>query len=594
MVRRLTLLMSMLALAATAGVAQPQQSQGQAPRQGQPPTRDATQTPTGTGSLAGRVLTADTGRPVKRARITASAGGRQSRTTSTDDQGRFQIASLPAGSYTVTAFKNGFVNGTYGQRRPLQPGTPVELAEGRAIGNLDLRLTRGAVITGRVLDEDGEALVRAIVAVERYQYVRGERQLVAAGGGVTDDRGQYRVFGLAPGDYYVNASTPGGPQGPGRGMQAFALAGDGRGGRGFFGGAPDEPDPVGYAPTYYPGVINASDAGKVTVGPGQELEGIDFQAQLVTLATVRGFVVGAVGPVSVLLAPQASGGMRRGQILRGGSQGDGSFSISSVPPGRYTAVARSGGRGGAEKMGTQDVNVTGDNVAGLTIALQPGVSLSGYITIESAGTPAPDDYSTFRVDAPDVSPLPFGGGRGGGPNATGARAQKNGRFQIDNVFPGGHDIRVSGQGAWTLKSVSIGGRDVTDQPIEVRAGQNLDAITIVLTDRTTEITGTVRDGSGSPVADGTVIAFSSDQQYWRPQSRQIQAARTDQSGVFRLRNLPPGDYNLAVVDTVEQGQWFDPAYLEQIIAGGSRISIAEGEKKTQDLRSPAPSSSSAR
>ena len=116
----------------------------------------------------------------------------------------------------------------------------------------------------------------------------------------------------------------------------------------------------------------------------------------------------------------------------------------------------------------------------------------------------------------------------------------------------------------------------------------------MLTDRTTEITGTVRDGSGSPVADGTVIAFSSDQQYWRPQSRQIQAARTDQSGVFRLRNLPPGDYNLAVVDTVEQGQWFDPAYLEQIIAGGTRISIAEGEKKTQDLRSPGPSSSSAR
>ena len=127
MVRRLTLLMSMLALAATAGVAQPQQSQGPARRQGQPPTRDATQTPTGTASLAGRVLTADTGRPVKRARITASAGGRQSRTTSTDDQGRFQIASLPAGSYTVTAFKNGFVNATYGQRRPLQPGTPVEL-----------------------------------------------------------------------------------------------------------------------------------------------------------------------------------------------------------------------------------------------------------------------------------------------------------------------------------------------------------------------------------------------------------------------------------------------------------------------------------
>jgi protocatechuate 3,4-dioxygenase beta subunit len=448
-------------------------------------------------------------------------------------------------------------------------------------------MMRGAVITGRVLDEDGEPLVRATVAVERYQYVRGERQLVAAGGAATDDRGVYRVFGLSPGEYYVSASVASLAQGLARGGQTF-VGGAGRGGRGGFFAAPTEDaDPVGYAPTYYPGVIGATDAGKVTIGPGQELEGIDFQAQLVSMATVRGFVVGADGPVSVLLAPQANGGVRRGQILRGGSRGDGSFTIANVPPGRYTAVARSGGRGSAEKMGMQSVTVAGETVNGVTIAMQPGVSISGYITVESAGTPAPTDYSTFRVDIPDVSPLPFGG-PGGGANA-GGRAEKNGHFQIDNVFPGDHDIRVSGQGAWTLKSISIGGHDVTDRPIEIRAGQNLDDLSILLSDRSTQITGTVRDGSGTPVGNTTVIAFSSDQQYWRPQSRGIQAVRTDQSGVFRLRNLPPGDYNVVVVDSVEQGQWFDPSYLEEISAGAKRISLSEGEQKTQDLRSPGPS-----
>jgi protocatechuate 3,4-dioxygenase beta subunit len=578
---RLIVLISMLVLAVSAGVAQQQPNQTQARR----PARDSASTPQGTASIAGRVLSVDTGRPVKRARVIASAGGGQSRAESTDDQGRFRFGGLPAGAYTIRASKSGFVEAIYGQRRPLQPGTAVQLADGQALAAVDFRLIRGAVITGRILDEDGEPLVRALVSVERYQYVRGERQLTAAGGDQTDDRGQYRIFGLPPGEYYVSASTTTLAQQLGRGFQV-AIAGvtGGRGGgRGGFGIAPaQDADPTGYAPTYYPGAITAADATKLTVAPGQELGGIDFQVQLVAMSTVRGFVMGADGPASVLLAPQESNGGRRGRILRTGSEADGSFMIANVPPGHYTAVARSGGRGGTPRMGTLSVNVTGENISGVTIALQAGISMSGYITVESAGTPSPTDYSTFRVDAPEVSPLPFGGGPGG----TGARAEKNGRFQIDNLFPGEHYVRVSGQGAWTLKSISIAGRDVTDDTIDLHAGQSLDNLTVVLTDRTTAVDGTVRDGSGTPLPALTVVAFSSDPQYWRPQSRQIQAVRTDQSGVFHLRNLPPGEYELAVVDSVEQGEWFDPSFLQQIRSGAKRLTLSEGETKTQDLTGP--------
>ena len=88
----------------------------------------------------------------------------------------------------------------------------------------------------------------------------------------------------------------------------------------------------------------------------------------------------------------------------------------------------------------------------------------------------------------------------------------------------------------------------------------------------------------------TVIAFSTDQQFWRAQSRHIQAARTDATGAFRLRGLPPGDYFVVAVDGVEQGEWFDPAYLEQARAARRRITLTEGEKKTQDLRGPGASS----
>lgn len=564
--------------------------------------RDRAARPRGTAAISGRVITADTGRPVKRARVAVvganAAGGRAGLTAITDDQGRFTLAELPAGNYSVSASKSGFVDAVYGQRRPLQPGTPIPLADGQAAANVDLRLTRGGVITGRVMDEDGEALARALVTVQRYQYIRGERQLTPAGADQTDDRGQYRVFGLPPGEYYVSASTSGLGELIGRGMQL--LAGGlppGGGGRGALAALAmsNEPEPTGYAPTYYPGVVNAPEAAKVPVGPGQEVVGVDFPIQLVPFATVRGIVAGAEDVAAVMIVPQdtAGGALARlgGQVLTGRAQADGSFAISNVPPGRYVAIARSGGRSGEPRTGMQAIVVNGQNIDGLMLTLQPGVTMSGVITVESSGTPAPADYSGFRIDAPDVNPLPLGGGGRGGPGATGGRAEKNGTFQIGNLLPGPHYVRVTGgglqgqgQAQWTLKAITVGGQDVTDGVVELKPGQNVDSVTVILTDRTTQISGTVRDGSNAGMPAISVIAYSTDAAHWRPQSRRIQSVRTDASGAYRIRNLPPGDYLLVAADDVEQGEWFDPAYLESVRARGTRIVINEGDNKTQDLR----------
>ena len=606
------------------------QGQGQGARGGQGQARDQARGPQGTASIAGRVLTADSGRPVKRASVIVSGGGRGGRSTVTDDQGRYQIAELGAGTYSITASKNGFVDAIYGQRRALQAGTPLTLVDAQAAANVDLRLTRGGVITGHVTDEDGEPLPRALVTVQRYQYVRGERQLTPAGGDQTDDRGQYRAFGLAPGDYYISVSTAGLSQLIGRGMQQLAAGIGALGGRGGGRGAlagigalgppsgSTDAEPTGYAPTYYPGVVTAAEAGKVTVGPGQEVSGADFQIQLVPLATVSGIVVGADDVVPVMLMAEDVGGRGPlgGPALSGRSQADGTFTVTNVPPGRYVAVARSGGgrEGGAPKTGMQSIVVNGQNLGGVTLALQPPLTLSGNITVESSGTAAPVDYSGFRVDAADVTPLPFGGGGGGGRGGPlaggGGRVEKSGSFQIGNLLPGRHYIRLAGapqaggpaqgrggQGPggagqaqassqWTLKAVMLNGQDVTDQAVDFKPGQDIDNVTIVLTDRSTEISGIVRDNKSAPIAALTVIAFSTDQQFWRAQSRHITTSRTDAGGAFRLRALPPGDYFLIATDNVEQGEWFDPAYLEQAKAGATRLTLTEGEKKVQDLRGP--------
>jgi len=254
-------------------------------------------------------------------------------------------------------------------------------------------------------------------------------------------------------------------------------------------------------------------------------------------------------------------------------------------------VARSGGRSGDPRTGMQPIVVSGQNIDGVAVMLLPGVTLSGNITVESSGTAAPTDYSTFRVDVPDVDPVAGAGpgGRGGAFGAGANRVEKNGTFTIASLQPGQHTIRVMGGGAsaaWSLKSVTIGGTEVADVPFELKPGQNVDNVTVVLTDRTTELGGTVRDAQSAGTGGVTVIAFAADQQYWRPQSRRISTSRTGQSGAYRVRGLPPGDYYVIAVDDVEQGEWFDPAYLETVKDKATRVTLNEGDKKTLDLRGP--------
>jgi hypothetical protein len=216
--------LSVSLLVAALGVSALAQQVGPRPGQtgSQQPARDTPAQPKDAppppaGRITGRVLAADNGRPVKRARVFASAaelpGGRG---MLTDDTGTFDLTELPAGRYTLTVSKSGFVALSYGQRRPLQAGTPLQLGDGQQLKGIEFQLPRGSVISGHVLDEDGDAMPGVMVRIMRYQYLQGERRLTPAGNGQTDDKGMYRVWGLMPGEYYVNAIARGG--GPGGGQ----------------------------------------------------------------------------------------------------------------------------------------------------------------------------------------------------------------------------------------------------------------------------------------------------------------------------------------------------------------------------------------
>jgi hypothetical protein len=568
-----------LLVALTGGALAAQQPARDTPAQ----PKDAVRPPA--GRITGRVVASDNGRPVKRARVFVTAaelpGGRG---MLTDDGGVFDFTELPAGRYTLTVSKAGFVSLSYGQRRPLQAGTPLQLADGEQLKGVQFQLPRGSVIGGRVLDEDGDAMPGVMVRVMRYQYQQGERRLTPAGNGQTDDRGQYRVWGLMPGDYYVSAMMrggnfggnfggPGGPGGRGGG-RGFAVAPSSGG---------NEQDQINYAPTYYPGVPSVNEAKAITVGLSQEVLDINFGMQLVRVARITGHVLNPDGsPVTsgnVNLMPD-TGGARGNQIgmnVGGRIQWDGAFTIASVPPGRYILRARADD-GETPQFGAQPISLNGEDVSDFTVVLSTGATVSGMLTF-LPGESNPPDLMQFRISAPSTDQSDFGPQ----PNA---RVDKDGRFTLTGVSAGSHLIRAGGNTTrgWILKSVTVGGRDVTDTPIQVRSGETVSNVVVAFTDRQNEITGTVSDEQGAPVPDFTVLAFPTDSSLWRPQARQIMTARPDQTGTYRIRGLPPGEYYLVTVDPTEQGEWFEPAYLDDHRAGAVRVTLADADVKTQDFR----------
>lgn len=569
-------------------------------QQQQQPARDTsarpgtTATAPGTGRLSGRVVALDTGKPLKRARVFINAAESGGRGMLTDDNGIYEFADLPAGRYTINASKSGYVQLSFGQRRPLQAGTPLQLLSGQQLRNIDFALPRGGVISGRVSDETGDVMPGVAVQVLRYQYQQGSRQLSPAGQGQTDDRGVYRVWGLNPGEYYVSAiARNDGPVGRGipPAMAQFVddvIAGRGRGnGRGAIAGAAvanagalDDQNQLMYAPTYYPGVGSVAEARPVTLGVSQELVDVDFTLRLVTTARVSGHVENADGSWTAQgnVNLTAQGGSRIGATFGGRIGWDGQFSIANVPPGAYTLRARNNDRD-APLSASQPLAVNGD-VSNVIVILQKGGSMSGTLAFQPGSTAAPSDLTQVRITAPSVE---LDDNVGPMPNA---RVNKDGSFTIDGVSAGDHLVRANGGGlrGWNLKSVTVDGRDVTDIPISVRSNQRINNVVVTFTDKINEISGTLTDGQGRAVTEFTVLAFSTNSSVWRPNSRQIATTRPDQTGAYRIRNLPAGEYYVVAVDPSEPGEWFEPAYLDQHRAGAARVTLGEGDVKMQDFR----------
>jgi Carboxypeptidase regulatory-like domain len=523
-----------------------------------------------TATIRGRVTTADTGAPIRGAEVRLSMDGRFSRLVTTDGEGRYELRSLPEGTYKLIVSRTGFITLEFGQRRPFEAAATIALAEGQsATGNV--ALIRGGAIFGRVLDPFGDPSVGTRVQVLRVRVEDGRRRLLTVGAGdQTDDTGAFRVYGLPPGDYYVSAST------------------------GLVDAVKRDP------PVFYPGTSNFAEAQPITLGVGAEASA-DFQiADALRTTSVSGVVLNSSGaPVAAMvnlrseavgLGPSAQSSL----MLHDDARPDGTFSIQNVPPGPYTLTAMvmnlPFGPDGTptsgsfvvpnEAMREQMMNrmpetaampivVGGEDVSGITLVTRRGGRVNGqFVADTGVGRPLPKGLRvTLRSPGAGNMTMTMGGG-----NDT--------DFQLAGVSGPTHlDVEGVPEG-WAVKAILLDGDDVTDSLFDLT--NTTAAIRVVMTDRLTSVIGTVQ--SNSEIRDHSVLVFPDDATKWTYPSRYVRTIRAARDGRFEMRGLPPGErYLAAAIDYLEDGEEQDPQLLERLRSRATAFNLGEGEQRSIQL-----------
>ena len=564
MARHVAFVAGMLALLLARPLAQqPGRIDERSPRDA--PTRNAG------GTIRGRVTGADNGQPLRKAqvRLTSIGAGRlptrfENQVTTTDAQGRFEFAELPAGRYQLRAMKGGYVSLEYGQRRPIDAAKPIELLATQTIEKIDFALPRGAVIAGRVFDEFGEASANVSVMALRFQYDgKGRRRLTSTGSATTNDLGEFRMFALPPGDYYLSVHV---------------------------GEVGDSIDRAAYAPLYYPGTTDVNLAERLTVASGQTVANLTLTLQTVRTARVSGTATDAEGkPMPGFMVVSPLGAKVAGMdVLTTIVQPDGSFAVGGLTPGEYRFVARGVPMLGSSESVTASATVAvgTSDIAGLRVVAGKPVIAAGKVVVTGDPRAARQvRRSTLRViAAPDDDSMDFSFHENDG-----IPVNDDGSFQIA-LEPGRTRLLVIGMPPeWDMKAVRVGGVDVTDAGIDVKPAEDLSGLEIELTDRINETIGLVTNERNEPVKDYLVVIFSKDRQKWSPQSRAVRSVRSDQDGRFTVGGLPSGEYFAYATDFIEPGQEHDVEFLDRIQPLATRFLLGDGETHTVNLTlHPAP------
>jgi uncharacterized protein (DUF2141 family) len=550
-----------------------------------------------------------------------------------DTEGRFFFTDLPAGEYSLSVIKDGYIAGTYGQRRASARGELLPLKEGERRTDVVLRVWKYAVIGGTVVDEAGEPVVGVAVRALLRDVVSGRARFGAESSfsvpsTLTDDRGVFRLARVQPGTYAVVAPSMHTTV-PLAVMNSwdsntlrlelwrasvYEVSGLGQPRTQQVGDfalmtlnsvlIPPPPGADGrmtmYRTTYYPSATSAAAGTTVTVAAGEERTDLAITLRPVPAARVSGRLVTPDGspppPMAIKLVGEAMADVITRSLpsstaevgfetATGVSDASGRFTLLGVPPGDYDLkhadelLVRSAEGGRTAYWVNQHITVPAGDLRDLVVNLRPAIRIAGRVQFNPSVTPPttlPPNLGSLTLENPSVEAT----------QVFASSREAGGKGEFSTIGPGGRYLaRAIETSGWFVESITLDGKDITERPFDLQT----DATTFVVTytNRASKVTGVVKDARGNVASDAIVIAFPTDQQRWKDYGRSPRFLRSvpmSAKGSYTFDHLPPGDYYVIAIEGVDGDGWRDPKVLQALANRAERLTVAAGQAaQTLDL-----------
>ena len=518
-------------------------------------------------TVEGTVVSATTGEPLKKARVSLRAIGQHDGIygATTDGAGHFLIEGVDPGRYNFSASRNTYVSQTYSPQGSKR-GSSLTLTNGQKLKEVIFKLTPQGVISGRILDEDGEPMSNVVVQCMAFGYQRGKRQLMGRNGSSTNDLGEFRFHSLSPGKYIISASYRSPDmfmalQGP---VQTSAVSEE------------------GYATTFYPNSTRPDSAQQLEITPGAQISGINMTLVKVRTVHVKGRVNGlavsnrARRNASVMLMPRDSAGfmMMPGGVARILDQ-QGTFEMRGIAPGSYLLRADFNEEN-VHYSARMPLEVGNSNIEGIELNLQPPVEVHGHLTIEENGDLKGAQINVSLQAKGSDGPMAMMGG-------VGSPVKDDLTFKIANVALDPYEINVRGlPDGFYLKSIRMGQVDVTETGVDFSQGVSADEMNVVINPNGGEIDGAVQNAKGEP-ATGATVTLIPDASH-RAIAWLYKTADTDQNGRFSIKGIRPGEYKIYAWEDVEQGAYMDPDFVKPHESAGEAVTVKDNSPSSIQLK----------
>jgi hypothetical protein len=559
------------------------------------------------GSIAGIAVSATTNEPIEDARLTLTPEALPPPafrptplpSVATGSDGKFVFQGLTAGRYRLEGAANGYVRQEYGQKDYLMQGALIDLRVDQVIDNLVIRLTPTGNVSGRIRDAEKQPLADVPVRLLRAVYNRfGQRTLQSVASTRTNDRGEYRIYFVAPGRYYVNAGTS-----SNRTLDDWFQQRD------------SNVVETTYSSVYFPGVVDLNQAAILEVKPGADIDGIDLRLGRQELYRMRGRVIDSrtgqpPSSIRVSLFFRSDSGGERVDSNSNYRTSDGTFEFRGLIPGSYWVIAEvftpsrlaesvppaaavprlipvafqtgqtTPPQPAAAPLAKSivPVDLGASDVEGILIAMTPGVSVSGRLRIEGqAPSTQAADLERMQIYLSARNELSSKFVKVPPPKATDAEWT----FGIDGVTPGEYAAHVIDlPPGFYLKEASLGGSDGLHTFVQITASE-AGTLNFVISPHAATVQGVVTDERLAPVP-GSQVVLVPDRN--RDRAGFYRAVTSDTNGRFSFPNVIPGDYRIFAWESIEPNAYFDPGLLKNVEAKGERLHLDESARHSVDVR----------